>query len=289
MFLSVITPTYNRAHTLGRCYDSLCAQTDKDFEWIVVDDGSSDTTEALISGFILENKIPIRYFYQENGGKQRAHNRGVYNALGDMCVCVDSDDALTPGAVEMAKATWQSRGDNNTIGILAKRGDFEKGEPICTDWPDFLKQSKMIELQEEYNFSGDTVLFFDTAVLKEHYFREFEGEKFVPEDSLYAELDEIGQMILLKDVLYLCEYLEGGLTSNYRKLLRNNPMGTAYCYYRRTLSAKGIVAKLKNAIISESYLSLSGKKAEYEKNKCRFILFIAKLAAPIYRRIKIGG
>lgn len=289
MFLSVITPTFNRAHTLKRCYDSLCAQTDKDFEWIVVDDGSSDTTRELISGFILENIIPIRYFYQENGGKQRAHNRGVYNALGEMCVCVDSDDALTPRAVEIARATWYARGDSRAIGILAKRGDFEKSKPICTDWPDGLKESPMMELQYKYNFSGDTVLFFDSAALKEHYFAEFEGEKFVPEDSLYAQLDEIGPMILLKDVLYLCEYLEGGLTSNYKRLLMNNPMGTAYCYYCRMISAKKLSIKLKNAIVSESYLSLSGKKAAYEKKKGRFLLLIAKLAVPIYRRIKIGG
>lgn len=289
MFLSILTPTYNRAYTLKRCYDSLCAQTDKDFEWIVVDDGSSDTTKELVSGFILEDKINIRYFYKENGGKPSAHNMGVRNAKGEMCVCVDSDDALTPLAVETAKTVWKSRKDTRTIGILAKRGDFKEHNPICTDWPDFLTTSAMIELQEKYNFSGDTALFFDTAVMQKHYFKEFPGEKFVPEDALYAELDEVGPMILLKDVLYLCEYLEGGLTSNYKKLLMNNPMGTAYCYYRRMLSAKGFAKKLKNAIISESYLSLSGRKAEYAKSSGKLILTIAKLAVPIYRKRKIGG
>ena len=288
MFLSVITPTYNRAHTLGRCYESLCGQTDKDFEWIVVDDGSADNTKELINSFITENKIIIRYFYKENGGKSRAHNLGVKNAEGELCLCLDSDDALTLNAVECSKQIWKTRTDTSVIGILAKRGNFIDGTPLCTDWPENLKQCEMMILQEKYNFSGDTALFFVTKMMQGHYFKEFEGEKFIPEDSLYAELDEMGQMLLSKEVLYYCEYLEGGLTSNYRQLLRSNPMGTAYCYYRRMLAARRLSSKIKNAIISESYLSLAGRKAEYKKEKGKFFLSIAKIAVTFYKKYKIG-
>lgn len=288
MFLSVITPTYNRAHTLLRCYQALCAQTDKDFEWIVVDDGSTDDTKSLIAGFMEEHKILIRYFYKENGGKPRAHNEGVRMAKGELCVCVDSDDALAAEGVQTAKSIWQNEDVAGCIGILAKRGSFVDGSPLCTDWPTSLKKSKMMALQEKYNFSGDTVLFFQTKVLKEHYFKEFVGEKFIPEDALYAELDEIGSMYLADEVLYYCEYLEGGLTSNYRKLLLNNPMGTAYCYYRRMLAVKSIKQKMKNGIISEAYLSIAERKAEYTKEKGKCLLRVAKLFAPIYRKYKIG-
>lgn len=289
MLLSVITPAYNRAHTLGRCYESLCEQTDKDFEWIVVDDGSTDGTEELVSGFSQENKIKVRYFKKENGGKPSAHNAGVRLAVGEMCICVDSDDALTPDAVEVARKIYESKDFSDCIGILAKRGSFGEVKPLCTSWPESLKRVKMMELQEKYSFSGDTALFFRTKMMKEHYFPEFSGEKFVPEDALYAELDEVGPMYLADDILYLCEYLEDGLTHSYRKLLLRNPMGTAYCYYRRMLATRSIKQKIKNAIISEAYLSVSGRRAEYGKTKGRLWLCLAKPIAPIYRKRKIGG
>ena len=286
MFLSVITPTYNRAYTLERLYRSLTEQTDPDFEWIVVDDGSTDDTEDLICKFQKDDQIVIRYVRQENGGKQRAHNRGVREAAGEMIVCVDSDDALSPDAVETAKKLWRSADQQKHIGILAKRGDFEKKEPICGDWPDWLQECTMIKLQEKYGFSGDTVLFFKTSLLKEHYFAEFAGEKFVPEDSLYADLDACGAMLLSKKVLYYCEYLPDGLTAKYQSLLRKNPMGTAYCYYRRALRSEGLIKRIKNAIISQAYLLLAGKKAEFPRGERPVVMLIGRLCAPLYRKWK---
>ena len=285
MRISVITPTYNRAYILRRCYESLCAQTDSDFEWIVVDDGSTDNTEALVASFVAENRIDIRYFRQDNGGKQRAHNRGVREADGELTVCVDSDDALSPDAIEKAKQIWAKANERN-IGILAKRGDYEKKEPICGDWPDNLAACTMMELQELHGFSGDTVLFFRTTLLKAHYFAEFDGEKFVPEDSLYADLDAYGTMLLSKDVLYYCEYLPDGLTSGYRKLLLKNPMGTSYCYYRRMLRSKTAAARLKNAVISQAFLNKAGRKAEYPRRGYFLTRLMADIFAPLYRAWK---
>ena len=287
MFLSVITPSYNRAHTLKRCYNSLVAQTDNDFEWIVVDDGSIDGTKELVDSFIKENKIHIKYFYKENGGKPSAHNLGVEKASGKLCVCVDSDDALTSDAVEKVRLVW-ANSKNNNVGILAKRGDYVERKPICADLPIGVADCKMIELQQRYKFFGDTALFFRTSVLKEHHFKIFSGEKFVPEDALYSQIDKIGTMILYDRVLYLCEYLQDGLTAGYKQLLINNPMGTAYCYYCRIDVSNGLKNKLKNAIISEAYLKLAGRKAEYNKDKHRFILAFAKLFSNVYRRKKIG-
>ncbi len=289
MFLSVITPSYNRADTLRRVYDSLVAQTDKDFEWIVVDDGSADNTAELVQTFIEEQIINISYYHKENGGKPSAHNLGVEKAKGELCVCLDSDDAFSPDAVEVIKQTWQNKTEEAVIGILAKRGNFTDHAPICSHWPKDLKTCKMMALQEEYGFSGDTALFFRTEMMQKHYFKIFAGEKFVPEDALYAELDEIGPMLLLDKVVYYCEYLPGGLTSDYRNLLRRNPMGTSYCYYCRMLRSDSVKMKLKNAIISQAYLSLSGKKAAYERNSGKLYLLMAKPFAHIYRKKKIGG
>lgn len=286
MFLSIITPMYNRAYTLERLYASLIAQTDSDFEWIIVNDGSTDNTEELIQTFQKIGKVSIRYFYQKNGGKQRAHNRGIRAALGELSVCVDSDDALSPDAIEKVKRLWAVCDKQKHIGILAKRGDFEKHEPICGDWPDTLKDCTMMALQEKYGFTGDTVLFFKTSLMKKHFFAEFEGEKFIPEDSLYADLDNYGTMVLSKEVLYYCEYLSDGLTSHYRQLLLNNPMGTSFCYYRRMLRSEDISNQIKNAIISRAYLIKAGRKAEYRRDEHVVIRLIGWLCAPLYCKLK---
>ena len=104
--LTVFTPTYNRAYTLGRLYESLCRQSNKNFEWLVVDDGSKDGTEELIKSWQSEEKISIRYIYQENGGKMRAHNRGVKSTETELFVCVDSDDYLVDDGIEKILSFW---------------------------------------------------------------------------------------------------------------------------------------------------------------------------------------
>lgn len=289
MFLSIITPTYNRAYILRQCYESLLAQTDMDFEWIVVDDGSTDNTQELLSEFINEAKINIRTCKQENGGKHRAHNTAVKVACGELCVCLDSDDAFTPDAVSAAKEIWEKQKHNrDIIGILAKRGDFKSEKELCTSWPQELMSSTMTDLQNKHNFSGDTALYFRTDLLQEHLFREFENEKFLPEDALYAELDECGEMYLLNKVVYLCEYRPDGLTAHYRKLLLENSNGTAYSYYRKMLVSRDGSAKLKNAIISCAFLGIKRDKEPFAINKGKAVMLFAKPLGYIYRRIKLG-
>ena len=97
---TVFTPTYNRAHTLSRVYKSLADQTFKNFEWLIVDDGSTDGTKVLIEKWTEEASFPIRYFYQENQGKHIAHNLGVKKARGELFLSLDSDDTCVPEALE---------------------------------------------------------------------------------------------------------------------------------------------------------------------------------------------
>lgn len=286
MYLSIITPTYNREYTLYRLYESLKIQTCKDFEWIVVDDGSIDGTKDLIYNFQQENIIKVIYIYKENGGKPSAHNEGVLTARGELTICVDSDDSLSIDAVETIKKIWNQQNNENIIGILAKRGDFIEHKPICSNWPKTLKESKMIDLQEKYKFFGDTALFFRTELLKKNLFKIFKNEKFIPEDSLYVKLDRYGKMLLLDKVLYYCEYLPDGLTAKYKKLLLENPMGTSYCYYLRMKESSKLYHKLKNAIISEAYLSISKRKCEYEKSDEIGLQFLVKLISSIYINVK---
>lgn len=113
--ITVLTPTYNREKTLKRAYESLLSQSKKDFEWIIVDDGSTDNTKSLIEGFINENKLDIKYIYKTNGGKHTALNVGTNKAKGELLLILDSDDYLSDDAIELCYKYWKKYKDDKTI------------------------------------------------------------------------------------------------------------------------------------------------------------------------------
>lgn len=283
MTISIITPTYNRRYILHKCYESLLAQTCQDFEWIVVDDGSTDDTETLVNEFISHHRINIKYIRQANGGKHRAHNTAVANAIGELTVCLDSDDRLAPNAVETAISLWQQhKHDTDIIGILALRGDINTHQPICTRIPQGLERATMSQLRDKYGFEGDTALFFRTDVLKAHKFREFEGEKFLTELNLYCELDTLGNMLLVDQPLYYCKYLPDGLTAKYHKLLYDNPKGTTDTYYRMAKLADNKRIALRYAIISNAYNNLMPRSKRLTYPRHRGLMWLANLFAPLF-------
>lgn len=128
--LSVFTPTYNRARLLERTYRSLCDQSCRDFEWLIVDDGSTDNTALLAKQWIAEGIIDIRYIYKENGGLYTGYNTAYANAKGELVCCVDSDDYMPENAVEAILNTWKERGGQNYAGVLGLDFDCRSGKPL---------------------------------------------------------------------------------------------------------------------------------------------------------------
>lgn len=223
MGITIFTPTYNRAYTLQRLYESLCNQTCKEFEWLIVDDGSNDATSELIQSYIKEQKIRIRYYFQNNAGKSMAHNKGVELAEEELFSCVDSDDYLTSNAVEKIIRRWECVKEG-TVGIVAKRKTKDNKEITKTT----LKDNSYFILREAYrdkNLSGDTILVFDTSIIKRFSFPSFPNEKFVPEDYLYDKIGCVGYLNLLDEAIYICEYLSDGYTMNMNRLIVDNPKG----------------------------------------------------------------
>ena len=117
--ISVFTATYNRANELKELYKSLQNQTYKDFEWIIVDDGSVDNTKDIVEGFIKNNDIKILYQYKENGGKMSAHNMGVDLASGDIFLSIDSDDCAVNDSLKLVAEKYEEIKDNDDIAGLA--------------------------------------------------------------------------------------------------------------------------------------------------------------------------
>ena len=246
MLLTVCTPTYNRAHTLPRLYESLVRQTSQDFEWLVVDDGSTDGTRELVDGWIAEGRIKLRYVYKENGGKPSAHNLGVKMTAGELFFCVDSDDYLTDNAVELILSAWE-RAEENSVGIIAYKV-LSDGKCV-TDIAD--KAVAAFTLKDGYDkhgLVGDTALIFKSEVIGKFEFPSFEGERFIPEGYLYDKIDMCGKLTVLRENVYVCEYLGDGYTANMKRILYKNPNGYFAYIENRLRIDRGIRSKFLDSV-----------------------------------------
>lgn len=203
--LTVFTPTYNRAHTLTRLYRSLCDQTCKDFEWLVIDDGSSDDTTKLIEKFIDEGKIPIRYIYKENGGLYTGYNTAYANISTELNVCIDSDDYMPEDAVAIIKESWSKYGSNNYAGLTGL--DFYAGtsKPIGGFFPDNLKEGYLLDLYIKGIHRGDSKQVMRTDLMKKiPPMVGFTGEKnFNPIYLILQACDELPVILLNKNLCYV--------------------------------------------------------------------------------------
>lgn len=231
-FISIFTPTYNRRQLIERLYQSLLVQTEKNFEWLVVDDGSTDNTEKYFSDLLTKQQpFPIRYIKQENGGKHRAINNGVKNASGELFFIVDSDDYLTENAIDKINQ-WVAtlNGTHKWAGVSGLKG-YSKDSVVGQHSKATYVDAKNSE-RRKYNLLGDKAEVYFTDILKQHTFPEIPGENFISEEIVWNAIARDGYYIRwFNEIIYICNYLEGGLTKDNFKD-RNTPQG-------RLLWAKG--------------------------------------------------
>lgn len=196
---TVFTPTYNRAHTLHRVYDSLQAQTYRDFEWIVVDDGSTDGTSDLVKGWIIEANFPIRYFWQENAGKHVAHNRACQLANGYLMHIIDSDDALVVDTLARFHFHWH----NIPVAMQAKYSGVvalcqdQFGRLVSPKFPESVFDVDGPTLRYRYRLIGEFCGCTLTEVLRSFPFPETKGVNFISESYVW---DQIGRCYLTRCV-----------------------------------------------------------------------------------------
>jgi glycosyltransferase involved in cell wall biosynthesis len=155
--ISVFVPTYNRAHLLGRVFASLKAQSFKDFEWVIVDDGSRDNTAELVEGWQQTAPFTIQYLRKTNGGKHTAINPGVDMARGEFMVILDSDDWLAPNALERMLELWNAIPDkthySGVVGLCA----HPDGRVIGDRFPQDTFDSNAVELTHTHQIHGDKI------------------------------------------------------------------------------------------------------------------------------------
>ena len=230
-FLTVFTPAYNRAHTLPRTYQSLCRQTCKDFEWLIVDDGSSDNTRELIEGWIKESNIPIRYIYQENQGMHGAHNTAYRNITTELNTCIDSDDYMPDDAVKKIISFWKEKGSDKYAGIIGLDADIE-GKLIGTPFPQNMESTTLGDFYARGG-KGDKKLVYRTDVIKKYpEYPIFEGEKYVSLGYKYQLVDQDYELLTLNEVLVNVEYQTDGSSMNMFRQYIRNPKG--FSFIRKT-------------------------------------------------------
>ncbi len=219
--LTVFTPTYNRAHTLTRTYQSLRRQTCKDFEWLVIDDGSTDQTRELIKRFKAEGLIPIHYIYQENGGLYTGYNTAYAHIETELNVCIDSDDFMPDNAVELIVRNWRKRGSEKYAGIIGLDYYANSMEPIGGKFPEGLEECYFLELYTHRIHRGDTKQAMRTDLMRRVAPQTgFPGEKnFNPVYMLLQVCDDY-PLLVLNENLCNVEYqqsdsMSGGIFRQY--------------------------------------------------------------------------
>lgn len=231
MTVTVLTPTFNRGGgRLQSLWDSLQKQTVKDFEWLVVDDGSTDSTKNLITQLQEKSDFPIRYIYKSNGGKHTALNVGIRTICSELTFIVDSDDCVTDDAVEsILKIHKKYRSQNNICGYAFLRA-FPDGKVNGKKFDVDEKIGSYIDVRVNGDDTGaDKAEVFKTHCLKEFPFPEYPNEKFLGEDLVWVRMARKYEMVHINKAIYVGNYLEDGLTNNRRKHNIASPVG---CMHR---------------------------------------------------------
>ena len=231
--VTVFTPTYNRAYILGDLYHSLQRQTCMDFEWLIVDDGSADDTKALVASWQgEENPFPIRYVYQENGGKCRAINRGLKEADGRLFFTVDSDDYLTDDAIEKV-IRWDGElpRDGHFCGYVGNRGITPTQTPNRL-FPGGYLDGTALDRYDQVD--GERAFVFYTEIHRKYLYPEFPGEKFLTEAVTWDLMAHDGyKMRFYNDIIWIWEYKDDGLTRAGYRVFLENPQGTGLFFRQK--------------------------------------------------------
>ncbi|WP_366161298.1 glycosyltransferase family 2 protein [Bacillus infantis] len=273
MILTIFTPAYNRAYTLNKCYESLLRQTCKEFSWLIVDDGSTDNTRELVSKWIEDGKLNIKYIYQDNLGMHGAHNTAHQNINTELCMCCDSDDYLADNAVEEILKLWETkRNDTGCSGIVGL--DATESGKIRAQIPHNLSETTLYDLRYRYKLKGDVKLVYRTSLMQQEYYPIIPNEKYLAVGYKYFKLDNDYKLAVLNKILCYVEYLEDGGTKNKTRLYQKCPKGFMHYRIEMIRSSKDFKVKLRNAIhlVSSSIFAKETKKIHLIENKLVLLL-----------------
>ena len=277
MKFTIFTPTFNRKELLEKLYKSLQKQTYKDFEWLIVDDGSDDGTKEKAEEFLNEKKLDIKYYFKENGGKQRAYNFATDKANGELFICLDSDDEYVENGLETILKYWEKYEKNSDIAGMGYLSTYPDGEVIGSIFPEKEMISTQFDIYNKYSVKGDKGLMFRTEIIKKYKFPVFDDEKFITEAVVYNRICEKYKMVYVNEKIEIKEYQEDGLTAKYNNLLLRNPKGQAL--YHNEINSQNLSFKQKilNNAVYYKFCRAAGYKFGkiFKENKNKLFLIFA--------------
>ena len=277
MKFTIFTPTFNRKELLEKLYKSLQKQTFKDFEWLIVDDGSADGTKEKAEEFLSEKKLDIKYYFKENGGKQRAYNFATDKANGELFICLDSDDEYVENGLETILKYWKKYEKNNNIAGMGYLSTYPNREVIGSSFPEKEMVSTQFDIYNKYGVKGDKGLMFRTEIIKKYKFPVFDDEKFITEAVVYNRICEKYKMAYVNEKIEIKEYQEDGLTAKYNNLLLRNPKGQALYHNEINSQKLSFKQKVLNNAVYYKFCRAAGYKFGkiFKENKNKLFLIFA--------------
>lgn len=272
--ITILTPTCNREKYLNKAYNSLLKQTEKNFEWLVIDDGSTDNTKKYITKIQKEKKINIRYIFKKNGGKHTALNLGTKEAKGELILILDSDDYLDEKAVENINKYWNKyKSEEKICGLtFLKKLD----NPMYKE--NTFKEciSNMNDFKYNQGNLADMCEVMSTEILKKYPYPIFEGENFLSEAIVTGEISKKYNLAYIPIVIYYAEYLNDGLSKNWLKLVVNNPQGARANSLMFMSKEYKLSIRLKNCLTFGVYSCIANKSI-LKDTKMKIISFLTIL------------
>lgn len=231
---TIFTPTYNRAHTLHRAFESLAAQTLRDFEWIIVDDGSTDTTEELVAGWTTSARFPIRYLRQNHGGKHIAHNLALRSARGKFFTCLDSDDALPQDSLATLARVWDAIPESERASFCGVDGLCcdQHGRVVGDAYPRDPLDADLRERRYVHGPRGEKWGVVLTEIARRYPFPQVAIGKYLPEGIVWLDMAKRFKTRAVNEVvrIYYIDDTEPGVTTAIKRRLAAHAEGNWYYY-----------------------------------------------------------
>ena len=277
----LLTPTFNRSNKITTLYNSLSHQTDKDFTWVVVDDGSTDDTETVFKALLKNSSIDIVYFKKDNGGKSNAINAGLDLLTNEEFVLIlDDDEKLFSNAVSTIRQYVNKYANSGCVAIDFNHIDSTT-KKILSNYHQKDDYFMTVQTRKRKKIDSDGYTGYFVKYVLEERFPVYPDEKYVaPSVLLMSVSNKYGKILWAKESLGETEYSNDGLTKQGKKLRINNPNGMVDYCYQFMFGDATFLTKIKYSIYGYSWMQICKKvkhRSIERKKYSRFYFFCSFL------------
>lgn len=246
--ITVFTPTYNRAYSLPRLFDSLMNQTVRNFEWIIVNDGSTDHTEQLLGTFETSASFPVKVIHTKNQGKYRAINTAMFLAKGRWFFIVDSDDWLPENSIDLILEEEKKIKDSDRVAVLCGMRYTPEGHRVGGDVSFQTMECTPFDFRYRKKIGGDFAEIIRTDILRKYPFPDVPGENFCPESVLFNRIALSYLTHYFPCNIYICDYQPDGLSAKIDTLRMKNWKTSLLCYHIQAHCPVPFIVKIRSWI-----------------------------------------